>query len=99
VLGPLPFEAVGQEHDQAARTQPLRLAGGDELVDDRLRAIGEVPELRFPQHQRLRIRQRVAVFESEHAEFGERWIPHLEAAAVDLAPRNMLPACPLAAPY
>ena len=28
-------------------------ARGDELVDDDLRAIGEIAELRFPQDQRL----------------------------------------------
>ena len=33
---------------------PLLLAGGDELVDDRLRAVDEVAELRLPQHQRVR---------------------------------------------
>jgi hypothetical protein len=48
VLRPLAFIAVGQEHHEAARAQPLGFAGGDELVDDRLRAVGEIAELRFP---------------------------------------------------
>ena len=51
MLRPLPFEAVRKQHDEAAGAQPLGFAGGDELVDDALRAIGEVAELRFPQHQ------------------------------------------------
>jgi hypothetical protein len=58
--------------DEAAGAQPLGLAAGDELVDDRLRAVGEVAELRFPQHQRARVGDRIAIFEAEHAEFGQR---------------------------
>ena len=37
----------------------------------RLRAIGEIAELRFPQHQGLRVGERIAIFEAEHAEFGQ----------------------------
>ena len=69
VLRPLPFEAVRKQHHQAAGAQPLGFARGDELVDDGLRAVGEIAELRFPQHQRLRVGERIAIFEAEHAEF------------------------------
>ena len=80
MLRPLPFEAVRQQHHQAAGAQPLGLARGDELVDDHLRAVGEIAELRFPQHQRLRVGDRIAIFEAEHAEFGQRAVADLEAA-------------------
>ena len=36
--------------------QPLRFAGADELVDDDLRAVGEVAELGLPDHQRVAAR-------------------------------------------
>ena len=81
VFRPLPFEAVGKQHDQSARAQPLGFAGGDELVDDRSARRCEVAELRLPQHQRARIGERIAIFEAEHAEFGQRAVAHLEAAA------------------
>ena len=89
VLRPLPFEAVGEQQDETAGAQPLGLAGGDELVDDDLGAIGEIAELRFPQHERLRVGERIAIFESEHAEFGERTVAHFEAGAVDGGQRDV----------
>jgi hypothetical protein len=45
VLGPLALVAVRQQHHEAADAAPLRFAGGDELVDDDLCAVGEVAEL------------------------------------------------------
>ena len=71
MLGPLPFEAVRKQQHEAARAQPLGFAGGDELVDDALRAVGEIAELRFPQHQALRVGERIAIFEAEHAELAQ----------------------------
>ncbi len=56
VLGTLPFVAVRQEQRQPADATPLGLARGDELVDDDLRAIGEVAELAFPDHEAVRDR-------------------------------------------
>ena len=47
----LTFIAVRQQHHEAVGAQPLGLARGDELVDDDLRAVGEIAELGFPQHQ------------------------------------------------
>jgi hypothetical protein len=43
-----------QQHHQTAHTAPLLLAGADELVDNDLRAVGEVAELRFPDGQGAR---------------------------------------------
>src|SRR3546814_21022708 len=67
-----------QQQHEAVGTQPLGLAGGDELIDHDLRAVGEIAELGFPKHQRFGIGERIAVFETEHAIFGERRIEHLE---------------------
>ena len=80
VLRPLPLVAVRQQHHQAVHAQPLALARADELVDDDLRAVGEVAELRFPQHQRIGLGRGVAVLEAQHARLGQRAVDHLEAA-------------------
>ena len=67
VFRPLAFVAVRQQHDQPGEQAPLVLAGDDELIDDDLRAVGEVAELRLPQHQRFGIVAAVAVLEAQHA--------------------------------
>ena len=76
--GPLPFVAVRQQKRQACRLTPLREARDDELVDHDLRAVDEVAELRFPEHERLRCRDRVAVLESEARILRKRRVVDLE---------------------
>src|SRR6185312_7461004 len=78
MLRPLPFIAMRQEHHEARHAQPLGLARADELVDDDLRAIGEIAELRFPQHEGVRIGKTVAIFESQHRLLRERAVDDLE---------------------
>ena len=78
VLRPLALVAVRQQHDEAGHAQPLAFAGGDEIVDDHLRAVGEVAELRLPQHQRVGVGEAEAVFEAEHRRFRQHRIGHLE---------------------
>src|SRR3546814_11618769 len=58
MLRALPLVAVRQQQHDARHAQPLRLARGDELVDDHLGAVGEVPELRLPGDQRVRLGDR-----------------------------------------
>src|SRR5581483_2147851 len=99
VLRSLPFKSMRKKHDEAARAQPLCLAGGNELVDDALGAIGEIAELRLPQHQRLRVGQRIAVFEPEHAELRKRAIANFKAGTVHLAERNIFLAILLVDPH
>src|SRR4029078_7983634 len=99
MLRPLPLEAVRKQHHEAAGAQPLRLPGGDELVDYALRAIGEVAELRFPKNQCLRVGERIAVFETEYAEFGQRAVAHFEARASDGGQRDIFLARLLIDPY
>ena len=72
VLRPLPLVTVRQQQDQPREQSPLVFARGDELIDINLRAVGEISELRFPQHQRLRIIAAVAIFETHHRGFRER---------------------------
>ena len=72
VLGALALVAVREQQHEAARALPLRFRRRDELVDDDLRAIGEVAELRLPQAEQVGVIQRVAVVETEHARLAEQ---------------------------
>ena len=60
----------------------LRLARRDELVDDDLRAVGEIAELRLPEHERIGLGERVAVLEAEHRLLREHRVDDLEARLV-----------------
>ena len=80
MLRPLAFIAMRQQQHEARHAQPFALARRDELVDHHLGAIGEVAELRLPQHQRVGLGEAVAIFEAEHGFFGEHRIDDLEVA-------------------
>ncbi len=54
-------------------------AGDDELVDDDLRAVGEIAELRLPEAEHVRVIERVTVIETEHGRFGEQAVVNAEA--------------------
>ena len=90
VLRALAFVAVGQEQDDAAEQAPLVFAGGDELVDDDLRAIGEVTELRFPEDEGLGRVAAVSVLEAKHAGLGEDGVVDVEGRLLrgEIAERN-----------
>ena len=57
MLGSGPLVAVGEEAGQSRESFPFGFGGGDELVEDDLRAVGKVTELRLPDHQHVRIAQ------------------------------------------
>ncbi len=63
VLRALALVAVRQQQHEPAGLPPLGLAGGQELVDDDLRAVDEVAELGLPHRQPVRRREAVAVLE------------------------------------
>jgi len=90
VLGALAFVAVREEHDDRGGAAPLRLGGGDELVDDDLRAIREIAELGLPDAEHRGVVHRVAVVETEHGVFGERAIINAEGLLLrrDVLERN-----------
>ena len=92
MFGPLPFITVRKQHHDPAGAQPFGFAGGDELIDDGLRAVDEIAELRLPQNERLGVGDRIAIFESEHAEFAQGAVADFEARAAvlfDRAQRNV----------
>ena len=69
MLRPLPFIAMRQQADETRHAQPFTFARGDELVEQHLGAVGEIAELGFPHRKRIRLGQRVAVFEAKHGFF------------------------------
>ena len=69
MLWPLTFITMRQQHHQARHSEPLAFGGGDELVDDHLRAVGEIAELRLPQHQGIGLGQTEAILKAEHTGF------------------------------
>ena len=81
VLGAVALVAVRQQQRQARRLPPLREAGDEELVDDDLGAVDEVAELGFPQNERVRRRDRVAVLEAEARVLRKRRVVDLERGA------------------
>ena len=72
--GSLAFVAVRQKQDEAGGKTPLVFAGADELIDDDLRAVDEIAELRFPKDEAFGIVARETVFETEAGRFRERRI-------------------------
>ena len=82
VLGALPFITMRQQKRQARHAQPLAFARRDELVDQDLRRVAEIAELRLPEHERFGIGQRNAVFKPQNRHLGERAVMHFEARLV-----------------
>ena len=72
VVGPLALVAVRQQQHEAGALAPLLLGARDELVDDDLRAVGEVAELRLPDHERVGPLDRVAVLEGHRRVLAEQ---------------------------
>ena len=72
VLRSLPLVPVGEQAHKARPPVPLRLGAGDVLIDDHLRAVAEVPELRFPDHQHVGRREGEPVLEAQHRVLRER---------------------------
>ena len=82
VLRALAVEPVGHAHDEARALEPLALAGGNELVDDALRVVRKVAELRLPDGEVVGRDERVAELEAERAELGQRRVADDEAGLV-----------------
>ena len=82
VFGALAFITVRKKKGQAADLTPFLFGGGQELIDDDLCAVGKISELRFPQSESVRVRDAVAIFESDHAEFAERTVEHFKRCLI-----------------
>ena len=77
MLWPLSFISVRQQHHDAGRQIPLVLTRANKLIDDHLRAVRKIPELRFPQNQRFRKIAAEPVFEAQAPRLGKRGIVNL----------------------
>ncbi|CPR55807.1 Uncharacterised protein [Salmonella enterica subsp. enterica serovar Bovismorbificans] len=91
VLRPLPFIAVRQQHHQTAHPAPFLLAGGDELVNHYLRAVGKIAKLRFPDSQGTWFRRGITVFKSQYRFFRQHGVPDfkLSLTAVNMLQRRI----------
>src|SRR6516162_1789433 len=78
----LALVAVGKQQDNAGRKSPLIFAGADKLVDNDLRAVHEVTELRFPKNEPFRVVARKAVLKTQASGFGKRGIVNLAKSLV-----------------
>ena len=78
MVRPAAFQAMGQQHHQSGETKPFLLCGSDELVDDDLRTIGEVAELRLPADQGVWVCSAVAIFKPKHRRFRQWAVVNLE---------------------
>src|SRR5437899_4924382 len=92
VLGALALVAVREEQHEAAHALPLRLRAGEELVDDHLRAVDEVAELRLPEDQPARVGEAHAELEAEHGVLGQHAVDDAEGRLVapDVVERDVL---------
>src|SRR5947209_7085259 len=82
VLGPLPFVAMRQQKDDSTRALPLRFRRHDKLIDNHLRAVGEIAELRFPKAKHVRVVERVTVVEPEYRRFRKQAVVDANARLV-----------------
>src|SRR5258708_28816858 len=74
---PLPFVSVRKQQPNPRRQIPFVFARADELIDDYLRAVRKITELRFPQNQRLREIAAESVFKTQTARFRKGRIMNL----------------------
>src|SRR5437762_12184675 len=68
-----------EQQNNATGPLPFRFRGNNELIDNGLRAVGEIAKLRFPQTKHLRVIQRVPVIEPKHSSLRERAVVNTNA--------------------
>src|SRR6185437_12344495 len=66
------FKSVRQQHDQTGQPVPFVFRAHNKLVEDDLRDVDEIAELRFPQNQTVRPIETVTVFKTERGVFAKR---------------------------
>ena len=95
--GPWPSWPCGSIRVEPAQQAPLLLGRDDELVDHDLRAVGEVAELRLPDHQGVGAGRGEAVLEAQRGLLGEDGVDDGEARLPvrDVLERDVLVAVAL----
>ncbi len=69
MFGALALVSMRQQQYDTGGQIPFVFSSGNELVDDHLRAISEISELRLPSHQCFRIVTAVTIFKSQNGGF------------------------------
>src|SRR5438105_2051935 len=82
MLRALTLHSVGQQQGNAAQPSPFVFRRSNELIDDHLSDIPEIPELSFPCNESIGSIQAVAVFKSEHARFRKRTVVDLNTRLI-----------------
>src|SRR5579871_5550223 len=82
VFRALAFVSMRQKQNQSREQAPFILACTYKLIDDGLGHIGEVSELRLPQHQRLGIIAAIAIFKAEHSRFGQSRVVYVAPSLI-----------------
>src|SRR5688572_8008168 len=80
MLRPLSFITVREVKHEAAEPVPFVFAGRNKLIDNDLRCIQEVAELRFPNNEGIGVIEAITEFKAKHPRLAERAIIDLEAA-------------------
>src|SRR5262245_52249936 len=98
---PLSLVTMRQHERQIAQAAPLRFTRADELIDDDLRAVHEIAELRLPDREAVRLRGGEAVLESEHCFFRQQRVDDIEArlARAEIGERDVALGAVLAMPH
>src|SRR5947209_3110737 len=76
VIGALSFVSVREQQHDRGLFAPLGSSRNQKLIDDDLSGVGKVSKLRFPQHERFRRMDAVAVLESKHSCFTQWAVIH-----------------------
>ena len=78
LCSPHAFVAVGEQQRQAVHRAPLVFSGAQELVPHDLGSIVEVPKLRLPNRQTVRLREGVSKFKPTHSILRKQAVVDLE---------------------
>src|SRR5882724_2684032 len=81
------FKSVRQQQHESRQPLPLGFRARKKLVNDDLRGVHKVAELRFPKHERFRAIKAVTVFKTERAGFAKQTVVNFDGC---LLRREML---------
>ena len=76
---PHSLKTVREQKNDPRQPMPFVFCTNDKLIDDDLRGVHEIAELRLPQNQTVGAIETVAVIESENAGFGKWAVDDLNA--------------------
>src|SRR4051812_20347573 len=78
VFGTLSFETMREQQHNAAEPIPFVLGTRQKLIDEHLRSVHEIAELRLPTNQTVRAVEAVAVVKPKHPVLGKRAVDDVD---------------------